>query len=207
MKSESCIFVIDHDPSTVNVVRRLAAAMLVDCRHHPDAAVFLDSYDRETPGCVVAEIQLHGVSGIELQQRMTTERIRLPLVFVTASAEIKFAVQAMRGGAVTVLRKPLGEHDLKAAIREALARDAENRRIDAAHVSLRRRFARLSRLDRQVLHLMTAGKSHAHIAAELHVAVAAVEACTEDLLKKTQTSSLLDLARLALQAELTPEAD
>jgi FixJ family two-component response regulator len=207
VNSETCIFVVDHDQTTVDLARRLAAGMHVHCRSHAAAKSFLDTYDRETPGCLVAEIDLHGMSGIELQQRMAAERIRLPLIFVTSRAEIKFAVQVMRGGAVTVLRKPLGEHDLEAAIREALARDAETRRIDAAHFSMRRRFSGLSPLDRNVLHLMMAGKSNRTIAAELDVEVATVIACTKNLLEKTQTTSLLDLARLALQADLNPEDD
>ena len=181
--------------------------MHVDCRDHSAAKPFLDAYDRETPGCVVTEIHLHGMSGIELQQRLAAERIRLPVIFVTACAEIKFAVQAMRGGAVTVLRKPPAEHDLETAIREALARDAETRRIDAAHVSLRRRFSGLSPLDRKVLRLMMAGRSNRNIAAELDVEFATVIACTKSLLEKTQTTSLLDLARLAIQADLSREDD
>jgi FixJ family two-component response regulator len=202
MERQTCIFVVDGDEATTNLAFQLSTSIPADVRLYLSAEQFLQAYDRKTRGCVVAEMQLPGMSGIELQRRMADERIRLPLIFLTRTAEIRSVVQAMRSGAVTVLQKPLGERDLADAVCTALAHDAEILRTDAAHASLRRRFSGLSTRDRAILRLLVQGHPSSVIADELQIDVPTIDACVIEMLGKTRTATLLDLARLALQAEL-----
>jgi FixJ family two-component response regulator len=207
MESQNCIYVVDGEEATTNLALQLSTSIPADVRLYLSAEQFLQAYDRKTRGCAVAELQLPGMSGIDLQRRMADERIRLPLIFLTRRPDIRGVVQAMRGGAVSVLQKPLCERDFGSAIREALARDTDIRRMDAAHASLRRRFSGLSTRDRSILRLLVAGHPSSVIADELRIDVPTIDACVIDMLGKTQTATLLDLARLALQAELGSEDD
>jgi FixJ family two-component response regulator len=207
MEPAKHVFVVDRDPNTVACVRLVCSSLQADCGDYATPEQFLRAYDRQTPGCLVAEIRPAAATGSDLQQRLADERIRLPVIFVTAETDIGMVTRVMRGGAVTVLQKPLDEPALRTALREALARDAEIRRIDAAHASLRRRIAGLSRRERSVLRSMMEGKPASRIAADLNVDVSTIDDCLSGMLRKTQCATLIDLARLAVEAEIDVETD
>jgi FixJ family two-component response regulator len=199
MKAEPCVYVVDRDKISWELVSRLGASMDVECACFADAEEFLTAYDGRRPGCLVTEFRLLGINGIDLQEQLASQGSSLPVVFLTGHAETRLTVQAMQNGALTVLTKPVSEQELWDTIRTALVRDAETRRIDAAHGSIRRRFERLSRREGRVLRGIMAGKANKTIAAELDVSVRTVEACRQRIFRQTQTDSVAELIRLVLE--------
>ena len=166
---------------------------------------FLATYKANRPGCLVTEMRLLGINGIELQELLLAEHPLLPVVFVTAIAETSFTVRAMRNGAVTVLDKPFSHQHLWDVIRYALARAACSRRVASERSELRHRLSRLNDNERHVLDLMTQGKANKVIARELKVSVRTVESRRHKIFQKTKTGSLAELLRLILQVQ--SEAD
>jgi FixJ family two-component response regulator len=201
MEAKPCIFLVDHDRAASRQVRGLARMMQTDCRVLPTAEEFLAESLWEQPGCIVTEFRLLGMSGLELQQALASRKSRVPVIYVSANPETSVTVRAMRGGAITVLEKPASEQELWDAVREALSRNSELRRIDAAHHETRCRINSLSSRERHVLNLVVDGKTNKVIARELGVSVRTVEACRHKILSKTQTTAVAELVRLAVEAE------
>ena len=195
------IFLIDSDTAAWLVVHRIAKQMGVNAEHYLNAEDFLAAETRQKPGCIVAEFRLLGMNGIELQTALRTDCIAIPVVFVTAHAEIAFVVRAMQHGAVSVLEKPASEQELWDAIQQALARDQAVRRIDASHSAVRRRLSRLTPKEREVLELLVDGKTNKTIARRLGLSTRTVENRRHHIFKKTGTDSIAQLVRLILQAE------
>ena len=142
--TSNTIFVVDPDRSSVSVVRAAARSIDVDCVSFRSAEQFLDSRRSPRIGCVVAEMQLPGLSGLELQESLIAKNSSLPMIFVTAYAKTSRTVLAMRGGAVTVLDKVPTAAELADAFHQALSRSKTLHRIDSQHSHVRRRMARLS---------------------------------------------------------------
>jgi FixJ family two-component response regulator len=142
------------------------------------------------------------MSGLELQESMAAESIALPVIFLTRFAETRLTVKAMQNGALTVLDKPANSQDLWDALRKGLATDRQARRVDAAHNETRRRLARLTKKEWQVLDLLIEGKTNKVIANSLDVSVRTVEARRHQIFRKTKTDSLAQLVRLILQTDV-----
>ena len=140
-------------------VRAIAEEMLVPCEAFGRAEAFLTTYEAKRPGCLVTEFRLLGMNGLELQETLVAECSTLPIIFVTAHAETRLCVRAMQNGAITVLEKPLSHQEIWDALRRALTRDENLRRIDARHSDVRRRLVRLTKKEREVLDLMIQGKA------------------------------------------------
>jgi FixJ family two-component response regulator len=201
MSDQATIFIIDPDESAVAMVRAIAEEMHVPCEAFTQAEDFLAAYTGNRPGCLVTEIRLMGVNGIELQETLAADCISLPVVFVTSHAETRLTVLAMQNGAITVLEKPPSLQELWDAIRTGLTLDEKTRRIDAKHSAIRRRLARLTKKEQQVLDLMIQGKPNKVIASRLDVSIRTVEARRHHIFKKTGTDSVAELVRLILMSE------
>ncbi len=176
--------------------------MGVGAAEYENGEEFLAAYRESRSGCLVTEIRLLGMSGLELQQTMAAEQIALPVIFLTQYAETRLTVKAMQNGALTVLDKPANSQDLWDAIRRALALDQQSRRVDAAHNETKRRLARLTKKEWQVLDLLIEGKTNKVIANSLDISVRTVEARRHQIFKKTKTDSLAQLVRLILLREM-----
>ncbi len=200
MSDSPAVFIVDPDHDSRAEIARIAAEMRLAAHQYASGEEFLEAYRDGLPGCLVSEFRLLGINGIELQESLAADRIALPVIFVTAHAETKLTVRAMKNNAFTVMEKPFSEQELWDAIRKALSLDQTIRRIDAQHTKLRRQLAGLTKKERQVLDLMIEGRTNKSIAARLDVSLRTVEARRHQIFKKTRTDSIAQLVRVILQA-------
>jgi two-component system, LuxR family, response regulator FixJ len=161
----------------------------------PSAAAFIQSYRRGDPGCLVLDVRLPGMSGPELQDYLRRESIEIPIVFVSAHADVPTAVNAMKGGAVDFIQKPFDYRDAVAAVRRALERDAAARERRARREQLAERLAALTERERGVLQRIIEGKPNKVIAAELDISVKTVEAHRAKVMEKMAVDSVAELVR------------
>lgn len=200
MSSTPTIFIIDTDESTVELMQAIAKDMPAPCESFLNAEDFLAAFTADRPGCVVTEIRLLGINGIELLETLAADYVSLPVIFVTAHAETRLTVRAMQSGAMTVLEKPPSHQELWDAVRCALRLSERTRRIDEKHSAVRERLARLTRKERQVLDLLIEGRPNKTIASRLDVSIRTVEARRHQIFKKTKTDSVAELVKLILMS-------
>lgn len=198
MIDEATVFLIDDDPAALRSLTALVEVVFPRVEAYSAARGFLDAYDPGRPGCLVLDVAMPGMSGLELHHKLLQAKIDLPVVFITGHGNVQMAVAAMQAGAVGFLEKPCREQELWEVIRKALERDAENRRRKDRREAAQRRMARLSPGERRGLELILDGKRNRQIAAELGVSIRTVEDRRSRLMHKMQVHSLVDLVQLAM---------
>jgi FixJ family two-component response regulator len=203
----SIVWLVDDDPAILRALRRLLDAEGYASRAFSDAASFLAAHDAALPGCAVIDLGLPGLDGLALQDRLTAEGRACPVIFLTGQGSIPAAVRAMRSGAVDFLTKPVSAQDLLAAIRAALARDAETRARAAAGEEARRRVASLTPREREVLDLVVRGLLNKQIAAELGAAEKTIKVHRGRVMQKMGVRSVAELVTLCSQIEDNGDLD
>ena len=201
MTLEPIIYVVDDDDESCMSVCAVVRSMGVRAESFPSAELFLDNHQREQPGCLVSDVRMPGMSGLELQEQLQERRIFLPMILMTAYARVPMTVQAMRRGAVTLLEKPCKENELWKAIRDALQRDASRRMEFESRDTCRRRLATLSAEQREVLRLVIDGLPNKAIAKRLDKSIRTVEGRRSAIYRKTRVDSVAQLVRLVMIAE------
>jgi len=200
MQAQATVFAIDGDPAVCQAVRHLADAMGLRCRTYSSGQAFLETYDRAEPGCLVLEIRIADLNGLDVQHRLAAEGSPLPVVFLTGHRDVSMAVRAMRAGALNFLEKRLCADELQAAIEEAVALDKDRRRACEQSRQLHERLQRLTRKQRQVLKMIGEGKSNRAMAAALGITLRAVELRRMALLRRLNASTTIELVYHALVA-------
>ncbi len=187
------VFVVDDDEGVRNSLRFLLKSVGLNTRALASAGEFLEEYKHNQPGCLVLDVRMPGMSGIELQQQLNLRGATLPVIFITGHGDIPMAVEAMQQGAFDFLQKPFRDQDLIDRIQRALERDARNRTALAQHARIRERLESLTPREREVLTLMTRGKPNKVMAAELGVSQRTVEIHRARVMEKTGADSLAHL--------------
>jgi FixJ family two-component response regulator len=200
MDSEATVFVVDEDTSTREAVCDLASAMNLRTQAFASGKEFLACHARSTPGCIVLELMVPGINGLEIQQRLADEGSLLPIIFLTAHCDVSFAVEAMRAGAVHFLPKPFHAYELWKAIEEAIHLNHQRCEQEAARGNLRHRFSTLTARERQVLAMLGQGKAIKEIASELNLCVRTIEVHRARLVKKLGGAPWRDALRVDLPA-------
>ena len=200
LREVSTVFVVDPDPSTGQTTREVLDGSELGCEFYPSGHEFLAAYRHDWPGCLVLEQRIPDMSGLQLQHRLASFGVVLPLIFLTARPDVSTAVEFMRGGAVHVLEKPVRSVELLEAIQEAIALDQGRRLAKNNQKRLKNFTLALTRKERQVLELIAAGRSVKAIAAELELSVRAVELRRKSLMKKLEVGSALELMRFSVLA-------
>ncbi|MDG5494000.1 response regulator transcription factor [Niveispirillum sp. BGYR6] len=191
------IHVVEDDRSVRDSLEDLLASVGLPARLFASAAEFLRAEPVEAPGCLVLDVRMPGMSGLELQAEMARRGLRLPIIFITGHGDIPMSVQAMKAGAVEFLTKPFREQDLLDAIQKAIALDRTQRQADAVADELRRRHATLNEGERDVLALVVTGLLNKQIAARLEVSEITVKVRRAQVMKKMQAATLADLIRFS----------
>ncbi len=194
------VFVVDDDAGVRSSIRLLLKSVGIAATPMASAQEFLDAFDPAQPGCLVLDIRMPGMSGLELQQELNRRGAMLPVLFITGHGDVPMAVEAMQHGAFDFLQKPFRDQDLIDRIQKALLRDQENRASLREHNQVRERLASLTVRERQVLNLLTQGKQNKVMAAELGISQRTVEIHRAHVMEKLGASSVAQLVRMALDA-------
>lgn len=195
------VFVIDDDDAVRSSLRLLFKSYGLEAAMHASADEFLASYDLARPGCLVLDVRMPGMSGLELQQRLNALGATIPIVFITGHGDVPMAVEAMQSGAFDFLQKPFRDDDLLARVQRALARDAEQRALLRARHDTRERLATLTPREHDVLNLVVVGKANKVIAADLGLSQRTVEIHRARVMEKMDAASLAQLVRMVLDLE------
>ena len=198
MPTKRVVHVIDDD----EVVRQSLAFLLSSAglavRVHESAVAFLDVLPEVQEGCVVTDIRMPQMDGLELQRRLHEMKTALPVIVMTGHGDVPLAVEAMKAGAIDFIEKPFDDEILLSAIRSALARRARDSERDARRAAIRDRVQRLSEREGEVLERLVAGKVNKVIAYELGISPRTVEIYRANVMTKMQADSLSDLVRMVL---------
>ena len=198
------VFVVDDDASLRESLKDLLQSVGLRVEAFASAREFLPSKRPDAPSCLVLDVRLPGLSGLDLQQQMAQGDRDMPIIFITGYGDIPMTVQAMKAGAVEFLTKPFRDQDLLDAVHQALARARHARAQRAEMTALRRRFDTLTPRQRDVLARMVAGRLNKQIAGELGTSEATVKTHRKQVMAKMRAESLADLIRIADQLGLLP---
>jgi FixJ family two-component response regulator len=194
---KTVIAIVDDDPSVRTGLERLIRSAGWKAETFASAQEFLTRDSAEAPSCLVLDLQLPGLSGLDLQKRMAEAGLETPIVFLTGHGNIPASVQAMKAGAVEFLTKPFDEEDLLRAIQEAIERDRHTRQQHADLSDLRNRYESLTAREQEVMRHVISGLLNKQVAAELNITEDTVKFHRGNIMRKMRTDSLADLVRMA----------
>jgi FixJ family two-component response regulator len=192
------VFVVDDDAAVRDSLVMLLESVGQRAKAFASAADFLAGYDPEQPGCLVLDIRMPGMSGLELQERLNAIGAILPIIFVTGHGDVPVAVKAMRAGAVDFLQKPYNEQELLDRVHQALTADGQRRRELGGRDAIVARFERLTPREREVLELILDGKRNKNVASALGVSQRTVEIHRARVMEKTGATSFAHLMKMAM---------
>ncbi len=198
MSAGATVFVVDDDAAVRDALTHLLAAGGYAVEGYASAEAFLAACDPDRPGCVVLDIQMPGMSGLELQTELSERHLRQPVIFLTGHGTVSMAVRALSGGAFDFLEKPVEGSVLLARVGKALRVDAERRRKETARNALLARCAALTAREREILPLVLAGRSSKDIARQLSISDRTVEIHRTHIMHKMGARTVVELATVAL---------
>ena len=204
MTATTTIFVVDDDPSFLTAVTRWLRACGYAVQSFTSAAKFLEQYSSDMPGCLIADLRMAGLSGLDLQDALIKADSPIPVIFLTGHGDIPTSVRAMRHGAVDFLTKRAPKEELLDAVKRALARDAQAREQRARLRGLRARFDTLTSREREVLAHVISGQLNKQIAYDLEISERTVKAHRSTLIDKLGLASVAELVRFAEELDILP---
>lgn len=196
-RPESIVFVVDDDPLVCDSIADLLSSAGVAVQTFGSATGFLSAKRPDIPSCLILDVELPDLSGLDLQSELAKSGIEVPIIFLTGHGDIPKTVRAMKAGAVEFLTKPFRPQELFEAVQQALLRHSEFRKQNADALELRQRLGTLTPRERQVLALVAGGLLNKQIASELGITELTIKAHRGRVMRKMQAASLADLVRMA----------
>ncbi|MCW8826076.1 MAG: response regulator transcription factor [Gammaproteobacteria bacterium] len=202
MSSESTVFIVDDDQEVRSAIQLLMESVGLNVETFASAQEYLDQFDQAQQGCLILDVRMAGMSGLELQARLAAEESHPPIVIITGHGDVQMAVKSIQAGAIDFLEKPFNDQALLDCVHRAMEQDASQRGEALKLADIRTRLERLTPREREVLELVIAGQRNKVIAIDLGVSQSTVEAHRAKVMEKMEAATLSDLMRMMLILEL-----
>ena len=196
--NEPTVFIVDDDQAVARSLRWLIESVQLKVETFASAQAFLDGYAAAKSGCLVLDVRMPGMSGIELQERLTVQRISVPIIFITGHGDVQMAVRAVQAGAFDFIEKPFNDQDLLDRIQRAISFDSEQRARDSQRARLSALFASLTTREREVMDLVVEGMSNKAVANTLGLSAKTVEVHRAKVMEKMNARSVSDLVKMSM---------
>lgn len=203
--NDSTVFVVDDDPGTRESMVALFESAGLSVETFGNGEEFLKAFSSQRAGCLVLDVRMPGISGLQLQEELEARNSTLPIIFVSANGTVPLAVQSLRAGAVDFLEKPYRPQDLLDRVFEALAFDREQRATQERQSQIKKRIARLTKREHEVFRLLVEGRSTRQIAQDLDLSPKTIHVYRAETLAKMKAGSVAELVRMALAVRAIPE--
>ncbi len=205
MADEPTVFVVDDDAEVRDAVQLLLESVGLPVQTYASAPAFVDDFDHTRAGCLILDVRMPGMSGLDLQARLAAEPSHPPIIIITGHGDVPMAVRAVQGGAVNFLEKPFNDQALLDSVHCALDRDAKQRGAASRLADIRERLGKLTPREREVLGFVVNGQRNKVIALDLGVSQSTVEAHRSRVMEKMGARSLSDLMRMMFELERDAE--
>jgi RNA polymerase sigma factor (sigma-70 family) len=202
MSSEATVFVVDDDQAIRNSLKWLIESVGMRVETYASADDFINDYYPGRSGCLLLDVRMPGMSGLDLQEYFIKANLHIPIIIITGHGDVPMAVRAMKSGAVDFIEKPFNDEMLLDSIRNALARDEDERGRRAERAEIAANLAQLTPREHEVMTMVTEGKANKEIAQQLGVSAKTVEAHRARVMEKMQAGSLAELVRMVMSADL-----
>ena len=202
----SIVFVVDDDPSVRRAIKVLLESVGLEVEVFGSANEFLPRRPANRASCLVLDVRLPGVSGLDFQRQLAEAKINIPIIFISAHGDVPMTVRAMKAGAIEFLTKPFRDQDLLDAVQVALERDRARRQREAEIATLRERFESLSPREREVVAMVVSGMLNKQTAAEIGTTENTVKVHRSRAMEKMQAQSLADLVKMIERLKIPPQA-
>lgn len=200
-EAEPTVFVVDDDAAVGDAIRLLLKSVGLRSEVYSSATDFLQAYDQEQPGCLILDVRMPGMSGLDLQRRLQELGSKLPIIFVTAHGDVPMAVNALKAGAADFIQKPFRDQDLLDKIQDALKADRTWRTAETELDEIRSQLASLTPREEEVMELVVAGKPNKNIARTLGISQRTVEIHRARVMEKMRARSVPMLVQKVMKAE------
>jgi two-component system, LuxR family, response regulator FixJ len=200
--STGTVFVVDDDEPVRDAIGLLLDTVDIDHQSFASAQDFLDAYDRSMTGCLVLDIRMPGMSGLELQEHLLAEKAPIPIIFITGHGDIPMAVEAMKKGALDFIRKPFRDQELLDRVHDALSLDEENRQSFSDLEKIRQNISTLTPREYEVFERVAEGQANKVVAIDLAISERTVEIHRSQVMQKTKARSLADLVKMKIRIDL-----
>lgn len=195
------VYVVDDDEAVRTSLQWLIASINLDVRTYASAQAFLDDYAPTGPGCLVADVRMPGISGLELQRQLAAQGSNLPVIVITGHGDVDMAVRAMKGGAFDFIQKPFNDQVLLDLVQNALEKSGRLARAEEERTNIRDRLEQLTEREREVLNGIVAGESNRQIASRLKLSEKTIEFHRAKVMRKMEAGSLAELTRKVVLAD------
>ncbi|MFY9972702.1 MAG: response regulator transcription factor [Chromatiaceae bacterium] len=200
-QSEPTVFIVDDDQEVREAIQLLMESVGVTAVSFASAQAYLEQLDCDRPGCLILDVRMKGMSGLDLQERLAQEPLHPPIIIITGHGDVPMAVRAVKAGAVDFIEKPFNDQTLLDAVHRAFDQDARNRGQALRIADIQERLARLTPREREILDQVIGGKRNKVIAADLGISQSTVEAHRARVMEKLEARSLSDLMRMLMAIE------
>ncbi|MES9904465.1 MAG: response regulator [Sedimenticola sp.] len=205
MNNNATVFVVDDDQAMRSSLKWLIETVGMKVEVFDSADEFIRSYYPGRAGCLLLDVRMPGMSGLELQEYFVEQQIQIPIIIITGHGDVPMAVRAMKVGAVDFIEKPFNDELLLDSIRNALTIDVERRSQQAERAEIATRLAHLTPREHEVMEMVTSGRANKDIATTLGVSAKTVEAHRSRVMEKMEAESLADLVKMAIAANIEEE--
>jgi len=207
MSSQTSVFVVDDDQAMRNSLKWLIESVGMKVETFASADEFIRNYYPGRAGCLLLDVRMPGMSGLELQEQFLAHQIKIPIIIITGHGDVPMAVRAMKSGAVDFIEKPFNDELLLESIRNALNYDQQLRTVQSERAEIAARLAQLTPREHEVMEMVTDGRANKEIAHALGVSAKTVEAHRARVMEKMEARSLAELVKMAVTANLNTKPD